>query len=325
MGARESTMELKVKINDKSELKEIYCTILSKGRVYQGIALLMSLKKVVRNDYFVFVCCIDHESYSLLKKLSWDHLVLIHESDFPEEIRSIKEKRKIHEYCWTLKPVLCEYVMIHYPSVKRVTYLDSDLYFWADPDKIFQNQPNCSVLLSIEEKHRPKWKKSRLLRRIKITGLYNSGFVSFKRDEIGLQSVKWWKKQCLNHCIISPEKGLFGDQKYLDELPKLFPNICPITTSGVNIGPWNYLKYRFTESDRSVRIDDHLLIFYHFSSLRVIAKDQIKFIYRVKKDTLPFIYETYQKALSDAVELAEKVDPQFNGFATKKDLARYWN
>ena len=325
MGAGESPMEPKVKLNDKFESENIYCTILTKARVYQGIAMLMSLNQVIRNPFTVFVYCVDDETYSLFEKLSWDYLVLIHENKFPEEIRAIKEKRKIHEYCWTLKPVLCEYVMIHYPSVKRVTYLDSDLYFWEDPDRIFQNQPKCSVLLSIEEKYRPKWKKSRLLRRIKITGLYNSGFISFKQDEIGLQSVKWWKKQCLNNCSIDLKKGLFGDQKYLDELPKWFPKVCPIATPGVNIGPWNYLKYRFTKADQSIHVNDQLLIFYHFSSLRVIDKDHIKFIYRVKKDTLPFIFGIYKKALSDAVELAEKIDPHFNGFATKTDLTKYWN
>ena len=251
MGARESTMEAKVKLSDTLESENVYCTLLTKGRVYQGIAMLMSLNQVIRDPFTVFVYCVDDESYSLFKKLPWDHLVLIHENDFPEEIRTIKETRKIHEYCWTLKPVLCEYVMIHYPSVKRVTYLDSDLYFWEDPGIIVQNQPKCSVLLSIEEKYRPKWNKSRLKRRIKITGLYNSGFISFKRDENGLESIKWWKTQCLNQCSIQPEKGLFGDQKYLDELPKLFSNICSITMPGVNIGPWNRLKYQFSKDARS--------------------------------------------------------------------------
>ncbi len=318
-------MEAKVKLSDTLESENVYCTLLTKGRVYQGIAMLMSLNQVIRDPFTVFVYCVDDESYSLFKKLPWDHLVLIHENDFPEEIRTIKETRKIHEYCWTLKPVLCEYVMIHYPSVKRVTYLDSDLYFWEDPGIIVQNQPKCSVLLSIEEKYRPKWNKSRLKRRIKITGLYNSGFISFKRDENGLESIKWWKTQCLNQCSIQPEKGLFGDQKYLDELPKLFSNICSITMPGVNIGPWNRLKYQFSKDARSVRIDNDLLIFYHFSSLRVIARDQIKFIYKVNKSKLPFIYGIYQEALSDAVELTEKVDPYFNGFASKTDLMKYWN
>ena len=87
------------------------------------------------------------------------------------DIQSLKEERKIHEYCWTLKPVLCEHVMTHYSSIKRVTYLDSDLYFWENPSKIFKNQPNCSVLLSIEEKYKPNWKKSSQRKMIKITGI----------------------------------------------------------------------------------------------------------------------------------------------------------
>ena len=304
--------------------ENFYCTILSRTRLYQGLALLASLKKVMGDDYYIFIHCIDEESYTLLKKLNWKNTKLIHENKIAKTVVALKDERKVHEYCWTLKPVICDYVLQKYPSIKRITYLDSDLYFWGDPREIFKNQPDCSVLLSKEEKYSPRANQSIQLRS-RITGLYNSGFISFKQDEIGLQAVTWWKEKCLENCKIAPEEGIFGDQKYLDELPGLFPGICDITTPGVNIGPWNELKYQFSNVDDSVLINEHSLVFYHFSGLRVAAKEDIQFVYRVNPKRLPFIYPQYIKAITEAIESVAKLDPDFNGFANENDLKRYWN
>jgi hypothetical protein len=317
-------MESKVDMSSLLDSENIFCTILTNGRLYQGLALLTSLKQVLGEDFFLFIHCVEQESHALLKKLQLRNVYLIHEKKIAKEIRLLKKQRQIHEYCWTLKPVICEYVLTSYPTVKRITYLDSDLYFWSDPQKIFQNQPNCSVLLSIEEKYHPNLNHKSLQRKSRITGLYNSGFISFRHDKIGLQALTWWKEKCLERCKISPEEGLFGDQKYLDLLPSLFPQICDITTSGVNIGLWNYLKYRFSNVNGFIFVDNDLLIFYHFSGVRVVAKDNIESVYRVNRKRLPFIYQIYNQALTDAVVLVEKVDPKFNGFAPQIDLQRYW-
>ncbi|EKN67605.1 glycosyltransferase [Neobacillus bataviensis LMG 21833] len=318
-------MASKAKVRDQPDSENFFCMIVTNGRLYQGLALLASLFQVMGNDFFLFIHCVDDESRKLIKKLKYKNLYLIREKKLDKGIRLLKEQRKIHEYCWTLKPAICEYVLTSFPNVKRITYLDSDLYFWGDPRWIFKNQPDCSVLLSNEEKYKPNMNQAALKRRIKITGLYNSGFISFKRDEIGLKSVKWWKEKCLENCKISPEEGLFGDQKYLDELSMLFPGICSITTPGVNIGPWNELKYQFSNVNDSIFIDDQLLIFYHFSGLRVISEDKIQSVYRGNQKNLPFIYQKYQIELSNVVYLVKNMEPNFYGFANKSDLQKYWN
>ncbi|WML39951.1 putative nucleotide-diphospho-sugar transferase [Neobacillus sp. OS1-2] len=318
-------MASKAKVKDRPDSENFFCMILTNGRLYQGLALYRSLVQVMGDDFFLFIHCVDDESRRLIKKLGFKNLYVIREKNLDKNIRLLKEQRKIHEYCWTLKPVLCEYVLTSYPNVKRITFLDSDLYFWGDPRSIFKNQSDCSVLLSKEEKYKPNMNQVALKRRITITGIYNSGFISFKQDEIGIQAVKWWKEKCLGNCRISPEESLFGDQKYLDELPKLFPSICSITTPGVNIGPWNELKYQFSNVNKSVFIDDHLLIFYHFSGLRMISEDTIQSVYRENQKNRPFIYQEYQNELSNSVDLIKNVEPSFNGFANEADLQKYWN
>ncbi|MDF2856111.1 MAG: putative glycosyltransferase [Neobacillus sp.] len=317
-------MESEIKMSKRFDHENFFCTILSKTRLYQGLALLASLKKVMGDDFYIFIHCIDEESYKLFKKFSWKNSKLIHEKKLAKRIVLLKNERKVHEYCWTLKPVICDYVLNKFPSIKRITYLDSDLYFWSDPTPIFKNQPDCSVLLSLEEKYSPTANQS-IQRRSRITGKYNSGFISFKNDVTGMQALKWWKEKCLEACRIAPKEGIFGDQKYLDELPTLFTSCCDITTPGVNVGPWNVLKYQFSTVDHSILIDEDMLIFYHFSGLRVAARNDIQSVNKMNKKRRSFIYQLYSDAVEESVELVENIDPTFNGFATETDLQRYWN
>lgn len=304
--------------------EEIYCTILTKSRVYQGLALLESLKNVSPYTFYLYILCLDADTYQLFQKINDPAVVLLTETILEEKIVQLKKHRKMHEYCWTLKPVLIERLLLNNPTMKRVTYLDCDLYFWQNPSIIYASYPNFSVLLSEEEKYNPNWKKSKVRKLTKITGKYNSGFISFKQDKRSLQCVTWWKSQCIKRCEINPKEGVFGDQKYLDQLPDLFPSVCSITMPGVNTGPWNYLKYHFSVKDGDIYIDGNCLIFYHFSSFRVKGKNKFKLLNKKKNQEIPFIYPLYKTQLKKMMKFVQKIDPDFSIEASPEDLKKYW-
>jgi hypothetical protein len=304
-------------------MDSVYCTIITKSRLYQFLALIVSLIKVRNGEFQFYVLCVDDETCSLLKKLNWRNVTVLHEKDLSDDILSLKKERKIHEYCWTLKAIFIETILNKYPDVMRVTFMDSDLYFWGDPEMIFKEHPNCSVLLSREEKYKPEWKPYFIKRITKITGEYNSGFISFKRDEMGISCLKWWKEKTIEACKIDFKNGIFGDQKYLNDMPKLFVNICDITTPGVNIGPWNYLKYTFSEKDDHIFIDQFKLVFYHFSGVRIInLHNQVELVHNSEKNT-PLVFTIYHKRLDQLIALVKHIDPGFDGYATEEDLKSY--
>ncbi len=125
-----------------------YCTVLSKGRLYQAIALFGSLK-AVQADAPIFTLCMDQDTYDVLQAMRQDNVTLIQVSALEnEELLELKRTRDQSEYCWTVKPVFLEFVLDGHPELERVTYIDADLFFFADPRAIFDNQPDCSVLLS---------------------------------------------------------------------------------------------------------------------------------------------------------------------------------
>ena len=305
-------------------MESVYCSLMTKSRLYQFLALIVSLKKVRAGNLRFFVLCVDDETYHLLKKLNWKNVTVFRDKEFGEEILALKKERQIHEYCWTLKALFLEMVLERFPDVMRVTFMDSDLYFWDDPEIIFNEQPDCSVLLSREEKYKPEWKPNFVKRVTKLTGEYNSGFISFKRDEMGMACLRWWKEQTLEACRIDPLKGIFGDQKYLNEMPRVFSNICDIRTRGVNIGPWDYRKYTFSKKNDHVYIDQIPLIFFHFSGVRIKKGDNgLELVHECEVNT-PFIFNLYQKMIADLITMIQHIEPEFDGYATKEDLQKYF-
>ena len=192
--------------------EHIFCTVISRFRLYQAVALFCSLQEVI-TDHIIYVLCVDDETHRLISRMGWQRIRLLHICELKNEsLNQLKKNRRMNEYCWTLKPLLIEAVFSRDPQIDRVTYVDADLFFFSDPSVIFKNQPHCSVLLSRGDIVIPSLEPENKKRLQALMGKYNSGFISFKRDETGLECLKWWKKSCLKSCVSKPEAGLLATE-----------------------------------------------------------------------------------------------------------------
>ncbi|MED4800163.1 putative nucleotide-diphospho-sugar transferase [Bacillus atrophaeus] len=297
-----------------------YCTVLSKGRLYQAVALFGSLERV-QESCSIFTLCMDDDTYRTLQKMNLKHVTLVPVTALENDaLLKLKDTRDKSEYCWTLKPIFLQAVLNSNPHLERVTYIDADLFFYSDPSRIFENQPDCSVLLSRGDIVIPSFEQEQIDMLQRLLGRYNSGFLSFKNDQAGNDCLKWWMERCLEECKNAPGEGKFGDQGYLDYMPDLFPNVCDITTPGVNIGHWNYGKHTLSQQDGRILLEDGSpLIFYHFSGYRIVSINDIKQIHETTRTDLPFVHALYQKMLPHVIRTVEEIDPAFNGFASKDD------
>ncbi|MDU3408156.1 hypothetical protein [Clostridium sp.] len=294
----------------------VFCMVVSRTRLIQAIACFLSLYKNMDN-FKVYILCVDEKCYEFLKEINLDKIVLVTIAELNrEDLLAIKASRKLNQYCWTLKPGFIKHIFTLDDSINRVTYIDSDLFFYQNPNVIFENQPDASVLLSSGEIFLPMYSKEFNQTMQTLTGNFNSGFISFKKDINGLQCVNWWDKMCVDSCTSNPEDNKFGDQKYLDDMPFLFNNVYEITTQGINIGHWNYLKYKFTVSNDNVMVNNNKLIFYHFSGFRIISKYDIRQVHEEDRVNIPFIYQIYKRALGKIIDDVEKINPNFKEYIT---------
>ncbi len=297
---------------------QVFCTVLSRLRVYQALALLLSLEQLGVSHKF-FILCVDEDVLRLLKSLRLEGVTLLSPRDLDNREWERVGKRKLNEYCWTLKPLLIETLFYKYDEIDRVTYIDADLFFYHDAEVIFINQPEASVLLTrgeIAGRHisEPAAKAFQSL-----MGQFNSGFLSFKRDQSALACLVWWGKRCIESCISLPKWGRFGDQRYLDEMPRLFDGVESVRTPGVNIGHWNCDSHTFGIHNGHLYMDWYPLICYHFSGYRILSKDRILQVHEAKRAGRPFFYRDYTGILQDVIGMVEKINPAFDGYANCED------
>jgi hypothetical protein len=101
-------------------------------------------------------------------------------------------------------------------------------------------------------------------------GNYNVGWVSFRRDEYGLECLHWWAEHCIEWCYDRVEENRFADQKYLDEFPARFKSVRVLQHKGANVGPWNVANYPITQHGEEIRVDGQPLIFFHFHGFKML-------------------------------------------------------
>lgn len=69
-------------------------------------------------------------------------------------------------------------------------------------------------------------------------------------------------------CRMVVEDTRFGDQKYLDRVPALFPRAVQLRHPGANLAPWNLDACRIGLARDGVRVDGQPLVFYHFHGIK---------------------------------------------------------
>jgi hypothetical protein len=284
-----------------------FCIILSKYRLYQGIALYRSLV-YNHNNFRVFILCVDDEAYQMCTSMNLENAVILRTEELTDErLAVIKQNRRLNEYCWTLKPFFLDYVLKKYEYIDNAVYLDADICFFSDPAPMFENRNNYCALFS---EHDFLEKDSAVE---KNCGKYNSGLVIFKNCKTSLDILKWWEEKCIDWCFDSVDEGKFGDQKYLDLMPRLFEGIYSISAPGVNIAPWNEAKYQFSNKAAKVFANMDQLICYHYCGLRLLNKNQYALLIGSQIPN-SVIHTPYTLVVQQVISDIESISPGFDGY-----------
>ncbi|MBC8432915.1 MAG: hypothetical protein H8D96_13475 [Desulfobacterales bacterium] len=224
-----------------------------------------------------------------------------------KELLDVKKARSRIEYYFTCTPSLPLYILNNWPEVDTITYLDADLFFFADPAPIYREFSGHSIAI-IPHRFPPN------LRSHERHGIYNVGYLSFKRDPHASTCLQWWKNKCLEWCCDRVENNRYADQKYLDDWPTRFRGVVEIQHKGANLAPWNISNYTISNDKNGVRVDDQPLIFFHFHGFRQINRwlyDPNLAIFKVKpsQTVKQSVVAPYIHAL---VEVTELVSPELS-------------
>ena len=291
-----------------------YCTLFDSNYLAFGINLIESLKEHDENG-IIYVITLDKIAHDELRRLNFNNVVLIDISNIEKaysQLEIIKLERSKAEYFFTLSPAVCKYIMELFTDINRLTYLDSDLYFFSSPSPLFEEINDSSIAI-IEHRF------SFLTRSNIKYGRFNVGWISFSRDDEGLECLNKWYQDCIDWCFQKVEPKRYADQKYLDVWPLNYRNLKIIKHKGANLAPWNIANYKIEKINNKVYVDQDKLIFFHFANIKQIdvltfktnlSRVLIRTSGIIKED----IYIPYLKSLSEKLQ---KLDLKI---LSKKDI-----
>lgn len=278
-----------------------FCTLFDSCYLDKGIALYKSLERV-SSDFTLYIFCFDDLSFNILNELNFKYTVILHHTciETPELLQKKKERSKA-EYCWTCTPVIIEYVLDNY-NVESCTYLDADLYFYSNPQILFDEIIDADADAVIVE-HR--FKNSSYGRKLeKRNGKYCVEFNYFRQTLNSRKILRWWKDKCYEWCFDIPEVDRMGDQKYLNEFKILFNGVHDLQYLGGGVAPWNLEQYQFVDiSSNQIIMKDcknntFQLIFYHFQNIRYLPGRKVNIKSQTKNKRLKYsIYIPYLKEI----------------------------
>ncbi len=276
----------------------VFCTLFDSHYFSRGLAAYQSLKKNCTH-FHLYIFAFDDLSYKTLQKMNLEYVTVISLRDFEDDkLLTIKSTRSIAEYCWTCTPSVIKYVLDNY-EVDSCTYIDSDLYFFSDPSELFNEDKNCSVMIT-EHRFSENYIK------YEINGIYNVQFMYFKNDVIGKEVVSWWRDRCIEWCYAKSEDGKFGDQKYLDDWTTRFKGVHVMHNTGGGVAPWNVQSYDYSlENDTLLQTEKTSgkqtnVLFYHFHNFKLYKQGLAKTIgYPLSKGIIDYAYKIYYKNLTE--------------------------
>jgi hypothetical protein len=292
-----------------------YCTYFDHRYLPRGLALYASMQRHCR-PFKLWALCLSDEAHEFLIAAALPGLVPVSlaelEAHDPELLQA-KSNRTTIEYYFTCSSVLMAALFDMHSEIEVLTYLDSDLYFFSSPDVIFEEFRGFSTYIV---PHNFTKRNEDLL----WGGLYNVGWVSFRRDPDGLACLAWWRQSCLEWCHDYVEDDRFGDQRYLEKFSEKFAGVAIARHPGINVAPWNLDRYRLgVGADGVPTVDGLPIIFFHFSGLKRISSflwrtSHLRFGAPMDRQVRSLLYAPY---LADLLagetmvrrRIAERADP----------------
>jgi hypothetical protein len=284
-------------------MTEHFCTYFDHRYAAKGLAMWKSLKRADASATLHILCLTDacHEILTELRLPDvWLYPVRAVENADPELLQT-RANRSLVEYYFTLTPCLPLYIFRTHPEIQRLTYVDADLLFFADPRPILDEVGGNAV--GVVEHRFPTARVD-----LERYGRFNVGWLTFRNDPVAFECLRLWREQCLDWCYDRVEAGRFAEQKYLDEWPHRFGRIRIIQHSGANVAPWNLNRFDLSLHGEELRVDGEPLIFFHAHGFQPASAGRPRALnleqYGVKETPLLSgrIFDPYEKALVEATD-----------------------
>ena len=179
------------------------------------------------------------------------------------EVAATRPTRSQIEYYFTCSPAWILFVLESEPDAEWVTYLDSDLFFFASPDPIYDEMKDAAFGIiphrfsrGLEDQRRFGNLQCRL-------GQRRAGATMASRRCAGGASAASNGATTGSRATVSPTSAISTG------CPNCSPASMSIEHLGANLAPWNFADCRLEWRDGAVEIERRYpLLFFHFYGVK---------------------------------------------------------
>jgi len=230
-----------------------------------------------------------------------------------------------------VKPWMLEWLFRN-PSYDRVVYIDPDIYLYKPMREVEAALSNGSLMVltphltgQLDDGKRPT--ELEIMR----AGSYNLGFIALARHPDLFTFLHWWQGKLEYQCVVDFESGLFVDQKWMDLVPGMYPDVFILRHEGYNVAYWNLLHRRLESVDGEMLVNGVPLIFCHYSGInpenpQPFSKHQNRYQLSDLKEYGQLAMEYCDRVIANGLTTCKKWEYAFGRFAdgtSVEDHIRY--
>lgn len=140
------------------------------------------------------------------------------------------------------------------------------------------------------------------------SGIYNAGFMAFRRCETVTRFLEWWRGHMRGECYYNFAEGMGVDQIWLNLVPLLFPETGIIRHPGANVAYWNLHERSLSVENDTVMVNgEYPLLFLHISGYRCdepenLSRHQTRFLLEDQSVLKDLFVRYREKVISNGYE-----------------------
>ena len=279
-----------------------HCTLFDKNYLLYGLALHASLLRHAA-PFRLFMLAMDETCEAALRTLALEHVVVVPlEHVITERYAFVRERMSFGQMCWTSQPLLCRHVLDNF-GAESVTYLESDSYFFAPPERLFEEVGAGSVSL-VPHAYAPGDDRTA------TSGIYCVQFNLFRGDAEGRRFLDLWEEACLRYD--RSRTGYYPGQLCMDDWPSRSSAVCVVRNKGAGVAPWNVSRYLVAGTRDAPTVDGVPVVFYHFHELAFMQSGEFFLSsYPIPPAARELIYGPYVDELDRLRRHVERAVPGF--------------
>lgn len=149
----------------------------------------------------------------------------------------------------------------------RVVYLDPDVQLLTALPEVAAAHAEGAALVLTPHITRPQPESGYPGEAVFLQyGIYNLGFLALEHGGTTTAFLAWWQGHLEHDSVIDPPRGRFVDQKWVDLVPGLFPQVRILRHEGYNVAHWNLASRAPRLAGTSLMVNEVPLRFLHFSA-----------------------------------------------------------